>query len=66
MGTWKALHPQWILHAPGTISVHDRVSPGDPRTRALGPELSAYPTWSLRAHYLIGALRMKIFLIKKE
>ena len=35
MGTWRTLHPRRILYAPGVISVHGGVSPGEPRTRAL-------------------------------
>ena len=35
METWRTLYPRWILHAPGAISVHDSVLPGQPRTRAV-------------------------------
>ena len=30
MGSWRTLHPRWILHAPGSISVHGGVSPDEP------------------------------------
>ena len=32
---WKTLHPRWILHAPSAISIHDGVSPSEPRTWTL-------------------------------
>ena len=35
MGTWRTVHPQRILHAPGAISVYGSFSLGEPRTRAL-------------------------------
>ena len=34
MGTWRTLHSQQILHAPGAISVYGGVSLGKLRTRA--------------------------------
>ena len=30
IGTWRTLHPQLILHAPGAISVHSGFSPSKP------------------------------------
>ena len=43
METWRTVHPRWILHAPGAISVHGSISPGEPRTQALrfGAEYSS-------------------------
>ena len=35
MGTWSTLHPRRILHAPGVITVHGSVSPGESRARDL-------------------------------
>ena len=35
MGTWRALYPRKILHAPGAINIHGGVSPAQPRIRAL-------------------------------
>ena len=35
MGTWRTLHPLWISHTLGAISVHGSVSPGEPQTQAL-------------------------------
>ena len=41
LGTCRTLHPRWILHAPGVISVHGCVSgPGEPSD----PELNALET----------------------
>ena len=40
-GTWRTLHPRWILRAPAAINIHASVLPGEPRIRALrsGAEL---------------------------
>ena len=43
MVIWRILHLRRILHAPGAISVHGGVSPGEPRywAHGSGPEWSA-------------------------
>ena len=43
MGTWRTLHPRRILHAPGAISVHGNILPGEPGTHALQPRTKWSP-----------------------
>ena len=43
MGTWRTLHPRRILHAPGAISVHVSISPGESRTWALWSRIFDHP-----------------------
>ena len=40
LGIWMTLHARRILHAPGAISVHVSISPGEPRTLVLRSEQS--------------------------
>ena len=35
MVTWRTLHPRWISHAPGVISIHGGFLPGKPRACTL-------------------------------
>ena len=52
--TWRTLHPRWISHAPGAISVHGGVLPGETQSRALLSELSALRTRPQRPERNLG------------
>ena len=69
MGTWRALHPRRILHAPGAISVHVGASPDESRTRALrsGAECSSdLPTAELKKNGGISDFCSSYVLIRQE
>ena len=56
MGTWRTLYPRLILQAPGTISVHGGVLPGEPQNRALwsgGERFTNRATAALFSHDMI-------------
>ena len=71
MGTWRTLHSQQILHAPGAISVHGAVSPVEPRTRAFrsGAECSSeLPTAESTNDVMIfiGAIQLPLVAIPSQ